>query len=107
MLKKGEKEELNKTKLECRNKRIKAQPYGIKTLGSIFLNGSNYKAYELIDGCGLRGYLYKNIKINEKHCNFLEIIGKTTQKSILELIVFIKDKVYNKYSINLEIEIDI
>ena len=104
---KGNKELLKKELEFYHLKRKSHQPVGIKTLGSTFKNPSFCKAYELIDGCNLRGYTVNNIKINEKHCNFLEIVGKTTRKDILDLIAFIKDKVYNKYAIKLEEEIDI
>lgn len=107
LLKKGDKESLIKELEYFHNKRINNQPIGIKTLGSTFKNPPYTYAYKLIDGCQLRGYQYKNIKINEKHCNFLEIIGKTSRKDILYVIAFIKDKVYNKFDINLEEEIDI
>lgn len=107
LLKKGEKESLIKELEYYHKKRINNQPIGIKTLGSTFKNPPYTYAYKLIDGCQLRGYQYKNIKINEKHCNFLEITGKTSRKDILYVIAFIKDKVYNKYDINLEEEIDI
>ncbi len=107
LLKKGDIELLKKELEFYHKKRICSQPIRIKTLGSTFKNPSHAYAYQLIDGCKLRGYEYKNIKINEKHCNFLEIKGKTSRKDILYVIAFIKDKVYNKYAINLEEEIDI
>lgn len=106
-LKKGNRKALEKELEFYHNIRVQNQPLGIITLGSTFKNLQFFNAYELIDGCGLRGFQYKNIIINEKHCNFLEIRGKTTRKDILYVIAFIKDKVYNKYDIKLEEEIDI
>ena len=91
----------------CHERRTITQPKGIKTLGSTFKNHSSISAWSLIDGCGLRGFVYKNIRISSKHPNFLEIIGKINQKDILELIAVIKDKVYNVYDILLEEEIEI
>lgn len=106
-LKKCNREALEKELDFYHHKRVQNQPLGIITLGSTFKNSQFFNAYELIDGCGLRGFQYNNIIINEKHCNFLEIRGKTTRKDILYVIAFIKDKVYNKYDIKLEEEIDI
>ena len=48
-----------------------------------------------------------NAKISEKHCNFFVNNGKATAKEVEDLINKVKEKVYQKTKIKLELEIKI
>ena len=48
-----------------------------------------------------------NATISEKHCNFFVNEGKATAKELEELINKVKETVYQKTKINLELEIKI
>ena len=83
------------------------QPSQIKTCGSTFKNSKNKKAWELIKESNCENFKVGNAKISEKHCNFFFNNGNTTSKDLEELINKVKETVYQKTKINLELEIKI
>ena len=46
-------------------------------------------------------------QISEKHCNFFINNGKAKSKDLEKLIFYVKDKVFKKTGINLELEVQI
>ena len=85
----------------------KSQPSQIKTCGSTFKNTKNKKAWELIKVSNCQNYQIGSAKISEKHCNFFVNDGKATAKELEDLINKVKETVYQKTEINLELEIKI
>ena len=85
----------------------KSQPSQIKTCGSTFKNTENKKAWELIKESNCQNLNVCNAKISEKHCNFFVNEGKATSKELEDLINKVKETVYQKTKINLELEIKI
>jgi UDP-N-acetylmuramate dehydrogenase len=85
----------------------KSQPNQIKTCGSTFKNTKNKKAWELIKESNCQNYQIGSAKISEKHCNFFVNEGKATAKELEDLINKVKETVYQKTKINLELEIKI
>lgn len=63
--------------------------------------------WELIDKCGLRGYLIDGAMISDKHPNFLINNGGAKSQDFLDLIDLIKAKVFDKFGINPILEIKI
>jgi len=88
------------------SKRISKQPKGF-SIGSIFKNGENFSAGELIERAGLKGLQIGDAKISDEHANFIINLGKATSDDVLELIKIIKKEVKEKFSIDLEEEIKI
>jgi UDP-N-acetylmuramate dehydrogenase len=88
-------------------KKKNSQPSQIKTCGSTFKNTKNKKAWELIKESNCQNYQIGSAKISEKHCNFFINAGKATAKELEDLINKVKDTVYQKTKINLELEIKI
>ena len=84
-----------------------AQPKQVKTCGSTFKNAGNKKAWELIKESNCQNLQVGNAKISDKHCNFFINNGKATAKELEDLINKVKEKVYQKTKINLELEIKI
>ena len=76
-------------------------------LGSIHKNPSNQKAWELIKESNCQNFQVGDAKISDKHCNFFINNGKATAKELEDLINKVKEKVYQKTKINLELEIKI
>ncbi|MFA5228458.1 MAG: UDP-N-acetylmuramate dehydrogenase [Candidatus Paceibacterota bacterium] len=105
-LKRGEEKEINKKIKENLKKRILKQPRGF-SIGSIFKNGDNFSAGELIEKAGLKGMKIGDAKISEEHANFIINLGKATSDDVLELIKIIKKEVKQKFLIELEEEIKI
>lgn len=96
---------------EMRKKRKENQIVGA-TCGSTFANpmaqnGEKLSAWKLIDEVGMRGFAVGGAKFSEKHCNFLINTGKATAKDIEELIFLAKQKVKEKFNIELHEEIKI
>ena len=99
-----------KNKIQNRMKDIiqlrkKAQPTGVKTGGSTFMNTSNYKAWKLIDKAGCRGLKLGDAKVSEKHCNFIINTKKSSASEIEKLGELIRKKVLESSGIMLNWEI--
>jgi len=72
--------------------------------GSVFKNGNNYFAGELIDNCGLKNYNINDAYVSYTHANFIENRGRAKGKDILALIDKIKQDVKTKYGVELQLE---
>ncbi len=81
------------------------QPLNFPSAGSVFKNPQGFSAGELIDKCGLKGKKIGNIKISEKHANFIVNLGKGKAKDVIKLIKLIKKEVKKKFRVVLEEEI--
>ncbi len=91
---------------ESIERRIKVQPYNIASGGSIFKNPrEGVFAGELIDKAGLKGMKVGDAEISKKHGNFIVNNGAATAEDVLALIDLIKNKVKEKFKIELEEEI--
>ena len=89
------------------NKKKNSQPSKIKTCGSTFKNPKNGKAWKLIKDSGCSEMSIGDACISEKHCNFFVNNGKAKSSDIENLIKKVKDRVYIKTGVNLELEIKI
>lgn len=103
-LKKGKKKDLEKERQEILETRVKKIPPGFSA-GSIFKNPIEKPAGFLIEKCGLKGKRVGDVKISEKHANFIVNLGKGKAKDVIKLINLAKKKVKNKFGIGLEEEI--
>ena len=106
-LQKGKYKEINSKMQEYKKYRQEKQPIEYPSAGSTFKRGENYITAKLIDDAGLKGYTIGGAQVSEKHAGFVINKGNATAKDILELIEYIKEKVYktSKEKINLEIEV--
>ena len=85
--------------------RKKSQPPGIYNAGSVFKNSDDYFAGELIDNAGLKGYSIDNVSVSTKHANFFIAKKGAKASSLYDLVQYVKEKVYDKYKVSLEEEI--
>jgi len=83
------------------------QPSQIKTCGSTFKNPENKKAWQLIKDSGCAGMKVGGAKISEKHCNFFLNNGNAKSEDLENLILQVKNKVFSKTGINLQLELQI
>ncbi len=87
--------------------RKEKQPIGEPSAGSTFKRQEGIITAKLIDECGLKGYSIGGAKVSEKHAGFVVNSNNATAKDVLDLIKYIKEKVYEKYGIKIEEELRI
>ena len=106
-LQKGKKEDIEKQMKEYLNQRKEKQPLEYPSAGSTFKRQEGIITAKLIDECGLKGYKIGGAMISEKHAGFIVNTGDATAKDVLELIKYVKDKVYKETKIRIEEEIKV
>jgi len=103
----GSKDLIQKKMKEIIQSRKISQPTGKKTGGSTFMNGKNFKAWELIDNAGCRGLNKGGAIISNKHCNFIINENNATAADIEKLGETVRKKVFEKTGKKLKWEIKI
>jgi UDP-N-acetylmuramate dehydrogenase len=81
------------------------QPYGIRSLGSVFKNPPNDYAGRLVEAAGLRGRRIGGAQIAEKHANFIVNVSHASAADVLGLAELAHDAVLEQFGIDLEREI--
>lgn len=106
-LQRGKKEEIQGKMNEYATYRKEKQPIEYPSAGSTFKRGEDFITAKLIDECGLKGYKIGGAEVSQKHAGFIINKDNATAKDIIDLITYVKEKVYEKFKkeINLEIEI--
>ena len=99
--------EIRRKKSECMNRRMSTQPISARTLGSVFKRYGDIAPARLIDELGLKGCSVGGAVISEKHAGFIENRGGATADDVRCLINIVKHRVFDKYGIALEEEIEI
>jgi UDP-N-acetylmuramate dehydrogenase len=88
-------------------KHLKTQPLNMPNAGSIFKNPVGFSVGKLIEESGLKGIRVGGAQISEVHGNFIVNCGGALAKDVLALIDLMKNKVKQKFNINLKTEIKI
>jgi len=70
-----------------------------------FLEKGIIPAGWLVEQVGMKGEQVGQAKVSEKHGNFIVNLGGATEKDIIALVEKIKEKVYDKFGIELEEEV--
>ena len=86
--------------------RILMQPKG-KSAGSVFKNPKGVSAGFLLENAGMKGRSIGGASFSNKHANFIINDGTATFLNVVSLIDEAKEKVYTKFGIWLECEIEI
>jgi len=129
LLQKKDKEEIQRQMEEYINYRRKHHPLEFPSAGSVFANCElqtvNHRLFEkyselekfrkqgiipagfLIEKSGLKGKKIGKAQISEKHCNFIVNLGGAKAKDVLDLIKLAKERVREKFKIDLKEEIAI
>ena len=103
----GSKDLIHRKMKEIIQSRKISQPIGQKTGGSTFMNGKDFKAWELIDNSGCRGLKNGGAIISNKHCNFIINENNATATDIETLGEIVRKKVFKKTGKKLKWEIKI
>lgn len=101
----GDFDKINERIKELTVQRTTKQPLELPSGGSTFKRPEGYFAGKLIDDSGLRGLRHGDAQVSEKHCGFIVNRGQTTYKEIMELVGVIQKTVWDKYGVELEMEI--
>ncbi len=103
--------QIQKTVKELIRKRNETQPVTKPNCGCIFknpiINGKRESAGKLIDQAGLKNIQIGQALISEKHANFIINVGEAKSSDILKLIFLVKEKVVEKFGVQLEEEVRI
>ncbi|MBQ7880598.1 MAG: UDP-N-acetylmuramate dehydrogenase [Clostridia bacterium] len=87
-------------------KRRSTQPLDLSNAGSVFKRKGSIIPAKLIDDAGLKGLQVGDAQVSTKHAGFIVNLGSATSNDVLQLISLIKQKIYDKYLIKLELEIE-
>ncbi|MFO8053275.1 MAG: UDP-N-acetylmuramate dehydrogenase [Candidatus Omnitrophota bacterium] len=86
-------------------KRIDLQDFSYPSCGSVFKNPASVAAGALIEQAGLKGKRKGDVKISDKHANFILNLGKASYNQADYLIKQIKETIYQREGIVLEEEV--
>lgn len=92
---------------ERKQRRLMTQPLEYPSAGSVFRNPENDFAGRLIEELGYKGKNIGGAYVSDKHANFIINKDHATASDIIKLITEIKEKVKEKYNIDLIVEQEI
>ena len=101
---KGNSEEIMEIINERKKRRVETQPLEYPSAGSVFRNPEGDFAGRLIEEIGYKGKSIGGAQVSEKHANFIINTGNATGEEVKELIKDIKNKIKEKYNIELKVE---
>jgi UDP-N-acetylmuramate dehydrogenase len=106
-MERGEKEAVVAAMDEILARRREKQPLELPSAGSVFKNPPGAKAAMLIEEAGLKGRRVGGAQVSEKHANFIVNRGGATAADVLSLIEFVREAVFRKFSVALELEVKV
>jgi UDP-N-acetylenolpyruvoylglucosamine reductase len=111
-LRPGEPGRIKATLAEMRERRREAQPSGIKTFGSTFVNplpeaSEGRTAGQLLEAAGCRGLQVGGARFSPKHANFVENAAGATTADVLALMAEGRRRVHERFGIVLEPEVQV
>ena len=108
----GSPDEIKAVMASMREKRKEAQPSGIKTFGSTFVNPSaeeagGRSAGMLLDEAGCRGLTVGGARLSPKHANFVENFDGASAGDVLAVMAAARRRVREEFGVTLEPEVQI
>lgn len=108
----GDSADVKATMGEMRTRRREAQPSGIKTFGSTFVNPEDPRAEgrsagQLLDAAGARGLTRGGAKLSDKHANFVENADGATAADVLAVMAAGRAAVHERFGVVLEPEVQV
>ena len=101
------KSEIDELVTTYKSRRRSTQPLEYPSLGSIFKKCGETSAAYLIDQAGLKGLCVGGAQISPKHAGFIINRGNASAKDVYTLIEAVKSRVYERFGVLLEEEIEI
>jgi UDP-N-acetylmuramate dehydrogenase len=99
--------EILRRKDEIQTWRREHQPRDFPNCGSVFKNPPGTAAARLIDEAGLKGTRRGDAQVSELHANFIVNRGHATARDVLALVDFIRETIYKRTGITLELEMQV
>jgi UDP-N-acetylmuramate dehydrogenase len=104
--------EVKATLADMRARRKEAQPSGIKTFGSTFVNPDDPRAGgrsagQLLDAAGCRGLQRGGARLSPKHANFVENTGEATTADVLAVMAAARRLVHEEFGVVLTPEVQV
>lgn len=103
-LKKGKVDAIMEVIEDRKKRRLASQPLKYPSAGSVFRNPKDDYAGRLIEELGYKGKRIGGAEVSTMHANFIINTGKAKGEDVKKLITEIKDKVKEKYDIDLKVE---
>ena len=104
-LEEGNKDEISAKMKELNERRRNKQPLDMPSAGSAFKRPEGHYAAALIEECGLKGCSVGGAQVSEKHAGFIVNTGDATAQDLYDLMIKVRNTVYEKTKIQLEPEI--
>lgn len=103
-------EDVKRTLSDMRSRRKAAQPSGIKTFGSTFMNPDDPRAEgrsagQLLEAAGCRGLRVGGAGFSGKHANFVENLGGATTADVVALMAEGRRRVKDRFGVDLMPEV--
>jgi UDP-N-acetylenolpyruvoylglucosamine reductase len=103
---------VKKTMGDMRRRRHEAQPSGIKTFGSTFINPDDSRAEgrsagQLLDAAGCRGLERGGARLSPKHANFVENAADATTADVIAVMAAARRRVHERFGVVLEPEVQV
>ncbi len=106
-LKKGTLQNIKENMEDFAKRRKLNQPIDKLSAGSTFKRPINNYAGKLIEDCGLKGYSIGGAVVSTKHSGFIVNEDNASAKDILDLINYVKKLVFQKFGVELELEVKV
>ncbi len=95
---------------DLRDRRKAAQPSGVRTFGSTFVNPTDELAKgrtagQLLEAAGCKGLKHGGARFSQKHANFVENFAGATTEDVVALIWAGRWRVYERFGVWLEPEV--
>jgi UDP-N-acetylmuramate dehydrogenase len=92
---------------ERKKRRLMTQPLEYPSAGSVFRNPEGNYAWRLVEAVGYKGKTFNNVKVSEKHANFIINPNGGSGIEIKNLIDKIREEVQKQFNIDLIVEQEI
>jgi UDP-N-acetylenolpyruvoylglucosamine reductase len=103
----GDPDEIARRYKEIWGAKHAGQPLAAHSAGCVFKNPPDDSAGRLIDAAGLKNRAIGNAIVSPEHANFIVAGEGGTARDVLELIGLVRRTVAEKFSVDLELEIEI
>ncbi len=90
---------------EANKIRLMKQPIEMPSCGSVFRNSEGFKAAQLIDQCGLKGFKLGDAQVSLKHANFIVNLGAATATDTWKVMVHVQKIVLQEKNVSLTTEV--